>query len=292
MGAEDVRTIDCTSSPRLCVDEPVPEHVRTQTFTGLRWGVGASIGLGEGFQVGVVLPIQLKGFTIDHALADGTPYDTPYWLNTGPSEVEVGLGDTEVMVRVVRRVPATPLMLGVGVGVALPTGRTSQDPFDPALPASRRQHRQFGNGTVDPRVDASVVVGTRPIGFLATGSLRVPVYASEHGYRGQRRVGGTIGIVAAVPPPVEGLQLILAADLAHASPALWNGQAALNSGARSIGVRLGFEWAFRPGASLRAALVTLPLQTLSGEQFRTPVTVSVGLSGVIDVRPKKDRHAH
>lgn len=292
MGSNDVRTIDCSTNPAVCVDEPLPEHLRTQTFVGLRWGIGASIGLGKGFQLGVTLPIQIKSFTIDHTLPDGSPYETPYSLLTGPSEVEVGLGDTEVMVRLVGKIPATPVLLSVGLGAALPTGRTSENPFDPALPASRRQHRQFGNGTVDPRVDVGLVVGTRPIGFIASGSARVPLYAGKFGYRGQRTIGGSFGVVASVPMPADALRLLLTADVSHASPAMWDGQEALNSGGQSLGVRMGFEYAIKPEVAVRASVVAMPLQTLNGEQFKTPVAVSVGLSGVIDVRPKKDKHGH
>jgi hypothetical protein len=292
MWADDVRNIDCESHPRLCEDTSVPDHVRQQTFLGLRWGLSASIGLGEGFQIGVMLPIQLKSFTISHSLPDGSPYEIPYSLLTGPSEVEVGLGDTEVMGRFVRRVPSTPLMLGVGWGAALPTGRISPNPFDPALPASRRQQRQFGNGTFDPRFDGSLIVGTRPIGFIASASTRLPVYSNRYGYRGQRTVGASLGVVASVPAPLDTLQLLLLLDLSHSSPALWEDSPALNSGSSNVGVRMGFEWAFKPGLALRTQLLALPLQVQRGDQFDIPVALSIGLSGVIDVRPKSKRGHH
>jgi len=288
-----VRDVNCETHPHLCTFDALPDHVRTQTFVGLRLGLGASIGLGEGFQVAVTLPIQLKAFTIAHALPDGTPYDTPYSLLTGPSEVEVGLGDTEVLVRMVRRVPGSPLLLQWGAGAALPTGRTSANPFDPALPASRRQQRQFGNGTVDPRVDLGVGVGTDPIGLLGSMSFRIPVYANRFGYTGQRTVGGSLGVVVTPGAPIEKLRLMLAADASWASPARWNDEPALNSGGGMVGVRMGFEWAFKPQASLRGAFTVLPVQVMNGEQFLAPFVASIGLSGVIDVRPKKkDAHVH
>ena len=270
----------------------MPDHVREQTFAGLRWDLGASIGLGKGVQLSLSLPIQLKSFTIEHTLLDGSPYQPSYYLLTGPSEVEVGLNDVEFLARVVGKVPATPLLLNAAVGAALPTGRISPNPFDPALPASRREQRQFGNGTVDPRVELGLVVGTRPIGFIASGSARFPVYANKHGYQGRLTVGGSFGVVASVPAPADALRLLLLLDLSHTSPARWDGEPALNSGGDTLGVRLGLEWAFKPTVALRAQILAMPLQNLRGEQFAAPVSISVGLSGVIDVRPKKERDPH
>ena len=290
--ASDTSSIGCESNPEYCVDEALPDHVRSQTFAGLRWNLGATFGLGKGFQLGVSVPIVLKAFTIEHTLPDGSPYATPYSLLTGPSEVDGGLGDTSVVLRLVGRVPATPLLLNAGVGASLPTGKISPNPFDPALPASRRQHRQFGNGTVDPQVQLGLVVGTQPFGLLVSGSAQFPLYAGKYGYQGPIAVSGAVGLLASVPAPLETLRLLMLLDLSHAGPARWNGEIARNSGRDALGVRLGFDWEFKPQLALRGEMLVVPLETLQGEQFRAPISLSVGLSGVLDIRPKAARGHH
>ncbi len=288
-----MRTLSCPEfSPSVCADRDVPDHVSTSTFAAATWQASAAIGLGKGFSVAAVLSEKLKSFDIAHHLPDGTPYDVPYYLPTGLSGPVAGLGDARVVGRLTGRVQGTPLLLDVGVGAHLPTGRTSADPFDPSLPASQRQPRQFGNGTVDPRVELGLVVGSRPIGFVAQGSARLPLYANPHGYQGQLLVSGSVGALASLPEPVRTLALLAMLDATWASPARWSGEPARNSGGGVLAVRLAFEWAVRPGFSLRGQLLASPFQELSGEQFVAPVTVGLGVSGVLDLRPKAERHGH
>ncbi len=291
--AEDRRVLRCPEfSPSVCADIDLPDHVRRSTFAALRWQGTASIGLGKGFSIAASLPLVLKSFDVAHSRLDGSAYDVPYSLLSGVSGPIVGLGDATVMARLSGRVPNTPLQLQVGLGAALPTGRTSPDPFDPSLPASQRQPRQFGNGTVDPQVELGLVVGTRPFGFVAQGTTRIPLYANEHGYRGQWTLGGSAGLLTTLPEPLRSLVLLLMVDASHTSPALWHGEASENSGGDQIALRLAFEWAATDTFSLRGQLVASPLQELEGEQFAAPISLGFGASGIIDLRPKAKRHGH
>lgn len=273
---------------RQCREYDLPDHVRRQTFTGLRWDLSAAIGLGKGLQIGVSLPVQMKRFTITHELLDGTPYTVPYPLRSGSTGAVFGLGDLRVNGRVTGRVPSSKVLLDATVGVALPTGRTSPNPFDPDLPASQGQPRQFGNGTVDPLVEVGAVIDLRPVGLLVRGTTRVPLYANKHGYRGQLLLGGSFGVLATLPAPLQTLRLLALADLSHAGAARWDGAVAPNSGRDAVALRLGFEWSITPKFALRGQLVSNLLETLEGDQFSAPFGLGLGVSGVIDL--KKDKH--
>ena len=289
MGSTVGTTLRCPEfSPDLCGDLDLPDHVRRQGFVGVRFGLGASIGLGRGVQIGLTLPLEVKRFTIDHSLTDGTPYSVPYSLLVGTTGEVVGLGDMQVTGRIAKRVVGQPLLLDASVGLALPTGRISPNPFDPALPATQRQHRQFGNGTVDPLVQLGLVLSWRPVGVIVRGTTRVPLYANKHAYRGPWLLGGAVGIVATLPEPLSTLRLLALVDATHAGPARWNGEVALNSGRDAIGLRLGAEWSITPKFVLRGQVLSTVIETLRGDQFPSGYGFSVGVSGIIDL--KKDKH--
>ena len=274
----------------LCADLDLPDHVRFQSFTGLRWDLGASIGLGKGVQVAVSLPIELKHFTIRHELMDGAAYTVPYSLMVGATGPVVGLGDMSVTGRIAKKVLGQPILLDAAVGVALPTGRISPNPFDPALPATQRQHRQFGNGTVDPLVRLGFVLSWRPVGVIVRGTTRIPLYANKFGYRGQFTLGGSAGIVATLPEPAQTVRLLALVDATHASAARWDGEKALNSGRDAIGLRLGAEWSITPKFVVQAQITSTLIETLQGDQFPTSYAGSVGVSGVIDLKKKAAHH--
>lgn len=291
--AEDTRRLSCPEfSPSVCADRDVPDHLSTSRFAAARWQASAAIGLGKGFVIAASIPVVLKSFAVEHQLPDGTPYTIPYSLMSGSSGPVAGLGDAQVKARLTGRVKGTPLLLDVGLGAYLPTGRTSANPFDPSLPASQRQPRQFGNGTIDPLLELGLVLGTRPLGLLVQGSTRLPLYSNPNGYQGQLLLGGSVGVMASLPEPVRGLVLLAAVDLSHASPARWSGEVARNSGGDALAVRLGFEAAIRPELSVRGQLVASPYQVLLGEQFVAPVSLGLGVSGLLDLRPKSKRHGH
>lgn len=283
---DDVRLLSCPDfAPELCADLDVPDHVRTQEFGSLRLQLGATMGLGKGLSVGFSLPLSLKRFSIRHELTDGTPYTTPYALRTSDDTL-FGLGDARLVAQIAGSIEGTPLMLSAGLGVMLPTGRTSTNPFIEVV-ATQRQFRQFGNGTFDPTAELAVVVGTKPIGVLVSGSVRVPLYTNPKGYRGQFQLTGSAGIVVSTPRPIDTVRLLLLLEASHAGAARWDGAIAQNSGRDTLGARLGFEWNVKPLLVLRGSLLVMPVQVWKGEQFSLPWTAGIGVSGIIHIRKKK-----
>lgn len=280
-----MRSITCPELGPVCGELAIPDHVRRQSLTSVRLQLGATIGLGKGFTLGVSLPLELKGFGLRHELPDGSPYSVPYALPIA-EDVLVGPGDLRFLGGLAGGPPGTPLLLSAGIGVMIPTGRTSSNPFTEAV-ATQRQFRQFGNGTFDPVAEVSLVVGTKPVGFLTSGSTRVPLYTNRKGYRGQFLLSGSAGIVVFTPKPLDTVRLLLLAEASHAGAARWDGAVAENSGRDSLGVRTGFEWSVLPKLVVRGSLLVQPVQTWRGEQFSMPWTVGLGLSGIIHLRKKE-----
>lgn len=284
----DVLTLECAEHAHMCGNIAAPTHRRVQQYGSVRLQLGASIGLGKGFALSFDIPLEMKAFSVRHELPDGTAYEPPYTLLVG-DDVLFGPGDARFMGRVAGPIEGTPVMLSAGVGVMLPTGLTSTNPFTEIV-ATQRQFRQFGNGTFDPTAELGFVLGTKPFGFLVSGSTRVPLYTNPKGYRGQFLLTGSAGLVVSTPAPIDTVTLLALVEATHAGAARWDGKKADNSGRNSLGVRLGVEWNVTPRLLLRGWLASNPVQTWQGEQFSLPWSAGVGISGLIALKKKAKSH--
>ena len=283
----DERLLSCPDvALDLCANEAVPDHVRSQSFTAARFVGSAAFGLGKGLQIELSIPVELKHFTLEHRLPSGAAYAPPYATLVGATGTTVGFGDARALLRLTGRVPNSPVILGIGLGAMLPSGRVAPNPFDIAQPAADREQRQFGNGTVDPIAEGAFVLGTKPIGFLFAANVRVPLYANQFGYRGSFVVGATTGMLLAMPAPAEQLHLLLLLRASHGGAGRWDGVVAENSGRDDVSSVIGVEAMVRPGLSVRGELAASVLEIATGEQFSLPVTLSFGISGMLDLRKK------
>jgi hypothetical protein len=276
----------------------IPDHLHSQGVTLLRLEPGVTIGLGKGFQLSFHLPVDIKNSRISYLLSDGTPFDPPYGNVHHRNETLFGLGDARLMARWGVTIPATPVILGIGLGAALPTGKTEENPFDAASREEFHQHMQFGSGTVDPLGAFHLIVRGKNVGLLASASTRVPVYANEKGYRGAIQVSAAVGPTLRLPEPLRTIQLSLTGEFEWLSAEQWNGSPGENSGLVTAGMRLGLIWNVRPSLAIQANLLARAYERSTGAQFTRPVTLTLGVSGFLDLRklgkkkPEADTHQH
>jgi hypothetical protein len=258
-----------------------------QGITLVRLQPGFAIGLGKGFQLGFRLPIDIKGSTIRYELLDGAPYSPPYGSIHHRTETLIGLGDAQFEFGLHGAPPGTPILLGLGLGVVLPTGKTEEDPFELAAREKEHQHLQFGGGTVDPTVSLSFVLRTRPFGMLLFGGARVPLYENPKGYRGSISIQGAVGSTFRPSSPADRLQLLLLLHASHQEPERWYGEPGENSGRDTLGVSIGATYSVSPRVTVHAQLLANLLESARGAQFAQPVVLSLGVSGLIDLpKPK------
>jgi hypothetical protein len=270
-------------APVTCAEQELPLHLHIQGISLFRLQPRVTIGFGKGFQLGFRLPIDLKRSTIRYELVDGSPYAPPYGNTHHRTETLFGLGDGQVQFGLYGAPPATPLLLGVEVGVVVPTGKTEEDPFELAAREEEHQHLQFGGGTFDPTLSLSLVVRTRPFGLLANGSGRFPLYENPKGYRGSISLDGTVGATFRPASPLQRLQLLLLLHLSHQEPERWRGMVGENSGRNVLGVSLGAVYGITPRLTLHAQVRANVLESAEGAQFAQPVVLSLGVSGLIDL---------
>ncbi|HCP45478.1 MAG TPA: hypothetical protein DIU15_05525 [Deltaproteobacteria bacterium] len=252
-----------------------------------------SAGLGRGFHLGFHLPIDLRRAEIEYLLFDGTPYEPAYGDFHHRNEWLFGLGDARFVAGWTGEPPGSPLIVGGGVGVALPTGRTEEDPFAAAESQEEHQHLQFGNGTVDPLASFRLIVRGETLGMFSSVSGRFPLYANKKGYQGPVQLRGSVGPMLRPPAPLRSLQLLLLAVVSGNWPERWQGELGQNSGLLSAGVHLGLIWNITPQLAVQGAMLANAFQKSRGGQFTRPLTLTFGISGFLDLRPKKSRgHPH
>ncbi len=282
-------------APITCATESIPDHEHDQSITLMRLQPGISAGLGKGFQLGFLLPLDLKRSEITYRLLDGQIFEPPYGNFHHRNETLFSPGDAQLMARWTGAIPNTPLLLGFGLGATLPTGKTEEDPFKAAALEEEHQHLQFGNGTVDPLAEIQVIVRGEALGLLAMVNGRFPLYANTKGYRGAHSIGVSAGPTLRLPEPVRSVQLSLAGSFNWSSPELWDGEPGENSGLISVGLRMGLNWNPTPKLAIQANLLTRVYERSAGAQFTRPLTLTVGVSGFLNLRKlgKKARgHDH
>ncbi|MEE2828470.1 MAG: hypothetical protein VX498_04710 [Myxococcota bacterium] len=239
-------------------------------------------GLGKGFQLELAIPVDVKAATIEYTLPDGSSFEPPYGDTHHRTETLFGLGDLRLQVAGYRRVESTPLLLGARIGLALPSGKTEEDPFRAATDGEEHQHLQFGNGTVDPLVAVELLVQSKPVGLLGSFSGRFPLYENPKGYRGSIQLAGNLGPVFRPPKPLDKLQFIVLANATWMSAEYWNGEEGENSGLGTVGASVGAGWQISPKVLL-SGMVNFRIREFAvGAQFQQPVTGTIGLSGFFD----------
>jgi len=261
----------------------------------MRLQPGITAGLGKGFQLGFLLPLDLKRSEITYRLMNGQAFDPPYGNFHHRNETLFSPGDAQLMAHWTGALPNTPVILGFGLGAALPTGKTEEDPFKASALEQYHQHLQFGNGTVDPLASIQVIVQGKTLGLLAHANGRFPLYANKKGYRGARSIGISAGPTLRLPEPIQSVQLSLAGSFNWSSPELWDGEPGENSGLLSVALRMGLTWNPIPKLAIQANLLTRVYERSEGAQFTRPLTLTMGVSGFLNLRKlgkKTDGHKH
>jgi hypothetical protein len=232
-------------------------------------------GLGPGIGLALTVPLRLVRDRIRYEDLARQPYVPPYPDLHHRNETLFRLGDVSVALPLTR--PAGRWTLGASVGLSLPTGRTESDPFELGELGLPHQHIQFGTGTLDPLIGASVSRESGGTSWSASGNARLTLYQNAHEYRAGDRFG-------------------LAAGVGRTFGGIWNGNAGLalvneqaerwhgeiqsegNLGRTDLNLNLGFgRTVSSTGVWTLAAQVPVASHSV-GEQARIPVIFSLGWS--------------
>lgn len=271
-----------------CVESAGVDPTMSQSADLVRIQGGATIGLGRGAVIGLSVPLDIKGVQTAWS-ANNHTLDGDWEGADRLSGTTIGLGDVSIMGGIIDSPTGVAgLLLGVTGGASLPTGAP------PVSPLIRRSAppltSAFGSGTVDPMARVLLFYTKEFAGFFTSAQVRVPVYATEEGYRGGASITAVAGPTLQLPDPLRSLQLRGLVNASFQTPETWHGEPDAQSGRVSIGLDLGFSWNITETFALSATLSTRAWELLRGAQFTLPVTGTVGITGFIAL-PKPGKPA-
>lgn len=193
----------------------------------------------------------------------------------------IGLADLQVTAttEITRFTKSHKTLIGLRLGLSLPTGGTEPNPFTLGNAGKEHQHMFFGSGTVDPLLGVDFVTqlpGVSLVGWVfGKGSL----YENEHGYTGPTQINGAIGAQSNLG--LKDIGVVLQQEWMHEWPAWWRDESgdatkARNSGRTDWIANLTAFWNATPSLTFNAAL-RIPYYTQSqGGQLSMPAIVSLG----------------
>ena len=265
--------------PLLCETAEIPVHAHDQRIAWGRLTAGATVGFGEGWQGSVEIPFDVRLIRVAYLTLDGAAYDPPYDDIHHRDEVLSGLVDGTAWVR--RYLYAGPVLLGPGLGVSLPLGRTEEDPYALTEQGLRHQHQQLGAGAFIPLIGLDAIYARGRWGGMGALSARLPVYENGKGYRAPATVSLTAG-----PTLRSGksLQWWLAGEGVYEGAERWSGEP--YGGKIAANASVAAFWSAAPAMTFQALARTTLYQHdgLSGHHtdedgtLRQPLVVTVGMS--------------
>ena len=243
----------------------------------------------DGWAVAAHVPLRIVHTDITYrTIPDGQVVDNqadPHHRD----ETLVGIADPWLLLRHAPRVGR--FTLDGQVGVALPLGRTEENPFTSTAP--EHQHVQFGTGTFSPVVGAGArfSFSSWSPGIWAL-AIFVP-YENDKGYQAGNRYAGGINAMSGLGLDRWAFRAGVQAQAESAER--WSGVKPTddgNQGRADLFADLGGSAGVGDGWSLTAG-VKIPLWThVVGGQLDFPAIFEIGLLRTLELGQAHEAHAH
>lgn len=210
----------CPDIGPACRERNEPPQLHDQRFYVAELRPIVALGMTSTFGVELQAPVRLVRTTIQFRRLDGTLYEPDYVNIHHRDETLFGVSDPWLLARASRAVG--DLRVTTRAGIALPLGRTEEDPFARARAGLPHQHIQFGTGTFHPvfAIDAGMPLAKDLVRIGSYAQGLVFLDANANGYlAGNRYAGGLWGDVELFAPK---LRFGAAVDVLNEQPERWN----------------------------------------------------------------------
>lgn len=208
----------CPDIGPICKTRDEPGQLHDQRLWLAEARAVVEHGLTPWLGVEAHLPVRLNIQRITFTRLDGTAFVPDYENIHHRDETRLGLGDPWLLLRSDLGSQRWPLL--VRVGASLPLGKAEPDPFQLGDAGVRHQHIQFGTGTLDPIVSASLGHVVDPWSVRLFGQAVLPLYRNAYGYQAGRRLVAGLGAARKLG---QRLGLSASVDLADESAEHWSG---------------------------------------------------------------------
>jgi hypothetical protein len=238
-----------------CHEVPVqPRYLHDQDIYPGELRAVLELGMTSSWGVEAQVPFRLTHTTIRYSTPERSPY-TPLDPDVHHrNETLAGLGDPWLLARF--GAVAGGVLITARAGVAVPLGRTEEDPFALGAEGKRHQHVQFGNGTFDPvlMLDASRAFGR--LQLSAYGQAQVALYESRKGFRAGNRYFTGLQVGTPLLWRVVGA---VGVDVLHEGAERWGGKVQQDGNLGRTELLAGLSLTRPFGATLLSLVVRVPV---------------------------------
>ncbi len=168
--------------------------------------------------------------------------------------------------------------LSAKAGASIPLGQTVENPFPLGRMGLPHQHIQFGTGTVDPLVAASLQRRFDGWSTQAFALARLALYENSHHYRAGNRIFGGIGSTSALG--TRNWQFTAGGDVYHESAEHWDGhlEDEGNLGRTDVLASVGFSVRVSAGWTLNTTVKVPVFVDAVGAQVSYPALLQLSAS--------------
>ena len=219
--------------PAGCAEEPLPDHIQNGSLSWVRMALHGSFGLGEGWIVSGLIPLDFRALDLSFTRMDGSAYHPPYANDFETTTQRYGVGDPELSLSKVFRWPKG-WVLAVRAGTRLPAGAVEEENLQLGRIGNVQRQFQLGTGTVQPIASMHLLRQYEDWRALVGGNVRLSVWENRYGLKPGSFLGIETSISREFGEKTEGL---LGLSFNHTEPDQWEDWA--DGGTETLEATLG-----------------------------------------------------
>jgi thiol-disulfide isomerase/thioredoxin len=278
--AESSHDEACPEIGPICAvrDEPPQQHHTTLTLAELR--LIAEYGLFDKLALQAVLPLRIVDSRTLFTDLGGNPIRLDYENIHHHDGTLVGLGDAQLFAH--SGLSLGPVLLGGRLGLSLPLGNVTENPYRLGDEGKPHQHIQLGTGTFDPLLGIDATWGFGRWSLAAFGFLHAPLYAGPRGYQAGTQVLG--GLVASSTPGGSTPSARLSVSVAHEFAEKWDGRVPTedgNLGRTDLYIGFGATFPFLEDWSASIEINARVWGEATGAQLNLPIVAQLSIGRLL-----------
>jgi hypothetical protein len=280
----------CPDIGPICDVRAEPPQVHDQRFYVSELRPIFEYGITDFISAELQVPLRLSKTTITYRTIDGQRYIPDYQPIHHRNQTLVGIGDPWLSARFGSS--KGPFQFTARAGVTLPLGKTQPNPFALGRAGLVHEHIQFGTGTFDPVIGASVAYLLRGVSLQASGQAKLSLYQNGSDFQ----AGNIFNLgIEAQRQIVSHLRGGLSIDAISERPERWQGTIEQDGNLGRTDVLVGISAAHPIGEFALTVGVKVPVyQKIAASpdhdgghdsgQLTYPAIVNIALARRIDLR--------
>lgn len=240
----------------------------------------AEYGWFEKLALQLVLPVRLVDSWTRYTDLSGSPVVLDYQNIHHQNGTWLGLGDAQLFAH--SGLSIGRLLFGGRLGLSLPLGNVTPNPYRLEELGKAHQHLQLGTGTFDPLLGLDASWQFSRWALTAFGFLHAPLYAGPQGYQAGARLLG--GAVASSTPGGATPSARLGLSVVHELAERWGGRVPEedgNQGRTDLYLNVGATFPFGEDWSASVEVNARIWGAVTGAQLNLPIVLQLSVGRLL-----------